>query len=226
MNVVAIDGPAGSGKSTVSRMVARRLGWDHLDTGAFYRAASHVTLRAGIEPDDAEAIVEALSGVAFNQIDGRMFVGGEDVSSAIRQPPVDAVVSVVAAHLGVRAQLVRAQREWVAVHQKGAVVEGRDIGTVVFPGALVKVFLTADPVVRARRRAAEIGTEADAVAGNLAERDRLDSKRSASPLVAAPDAVHLDTTHLSIEEATIAVVRLVEAALNQRSSSSALDADH
>ena len=155
--IVAIDGPGGSGKSTVARRVAERLGWSHLDTGAFYRAATVAVLRAGIDPEDSHSVLASLTGRVFSQEPGVMLLDGEDVSVAIRQEDVTAAVSAVSAHPEVRRLLVGMQRDWVAERPGGAVVEGRDIGTVVFPDAMVKVYLDADPVVRARRRAGETG---------------------------------------------------------------------
>lgn len=209
--VIAIDGPGGSGKSTVSRRVAERLGWAHLDTGAFYRAAALAVLRAGVAPDDADGVVRAVEAASIELDDGRVVLGGADVSSEIRGVEVTAVVSAVSALPGVRARMVEAQRAWVDAHG-AAVVEGRDIGTVVFPSAPVKVFLTADPAERARRRARDEGRDPDAVAADLARRDRSDSTRAASPLQAAPDAVVVDTTELSVDTVVEEVVRLAEAA--------------
>jgi cytidylate kinase len=206
--VIAVDGPGGSGKSTVSRAVAERLGWAHLDTGAFYRAATVVTLERGIDPTDGDAILAELVGTPFDQVDGRMVIDGRDVSDVIRSEPVTAAVSAVSAHPGVRAEMVARQRRWVE-GRAGVVVEGRDIGTVVFPHAEVKVFLTADPSERARRRAGETGGDAGVVAAALARRDRLDSSRDVSPLQAATDAVMIDTTELSIDEVVGAVIELV-----------------
>lgn len=209
--VIAVDGPGGSGKSTVSRRVAERLGWAHLDTGAFYRAAALAVLRAEVTPDDVAGVVRVVEAARIELDDGRVLLGGADVSTEIREVYVTAVVSAVSALPAVRTRMVDAQRAWVASHGS-AVVEGRDIGTVVFPAAPVKVFLTADPAERARRRARDEGRDADTVAADLVRRDRSDSTRATSPLQAAPDAVVLDTTELTVDAVVDEVVRLAEAA--------------
>lgn len=211
MTVIAVDGPGGSGKSTVSRLVAARLGWAHLDTGAFYRAVALATIRAGAAADDAAAVLAAVTAATLEFSDGRVRLDGKDVSEEIRGPEVTALVSTVSALPAVRARMVDAQRAWVAA-RGAAVVEGRDIGTVVFPEAAVKVFLTADPAERARRRARDEGRDPEDVAGDLARRDRTDATRAASPLQAAADAVLLDTTALTVDEVVEAVLRLAETA--------------
>lgn len=207
--IVAIDGPGGVGKSTVSREVARRLGAAHLDTGAFYRAATLVALEAGVDAADPAAVMAALSGRRIDQSDGRTTLDGRDVSAEIRGEDVTRLVSVVSAHPEVRVRLVEAQQRWVHRHGSHAVVEGRDIGTVVFPGADVKVFLDADPAVRAARRSREIGAPSETVAEALARRDQLDQSRAASPLMAADDAVTIDTTYLGVEQVVEQVMDLV-----------------
>ncbi len=223
--VIALDGPSGSGKSTVARSVARALGLAYLDTGATYRAATLAVLRAGLRTDDAAAVERTVQGAAIalstDPDAPQVRLDGEDVSAEIRGPDVTAAVSAVSAVPGVRAHMVRLQRELAA---GGAVIEGRDIGTVVVPDAPVKVFLDADPAVRAARRAADndagVRTSGDvvqadvvqAVAADLARRDRLDSSRKASPLQAATDAVHLDATALSADEVTERVLDLARAA--------------
>jgi cytidylate kinase len=187
--VIAIDGPAGSGKSTVAQAVARKLGVAYLDTGAMYRSVTHVALQRGVDVTDGDA----LAGLAREldiEIGDRVLVDGVDVSEAIRTSAVNGAVSTVAAHPGVRAELVRRQQAWVATHQ-GGVMEGRDIGTVVCPDARLKVFLTAGEGERARRRRDEADVE---------QRDRLDSTRSVSPLKAADDAIVIDTTDLAVDE--------------------------
>lgn len=216
--VVAVDGPAGSGKSTVSREVARTLGWAHLDTGAFYRAATYLVLVNRTDPTDPEAVHRLVAGAEFDQRDGRMFIGVEDVSESIRSPAVDALVSQVAAMPQVRAEMVRHQRRWVDRFHQPVVVEGRDIGTVVFPDAPVKIFLTADPAERARRRALETGEDVAAVEDSLRRRDAIDSSRQTSPLRPAFDATKVDTTGHTVEEVVATIVEIVEA---QASSSSA-----
>jgi len=189
VRVIAIDGPAGSGKSTVARGVAAALGLDELDTGAMYRAVTLAALRRAVDLRDAAALGE-LSGAIALDVGERIVVDGEDVSREIRSAEVSAAVSVVAAHPEVRAELVRRQREWVEQHD-GGVVEGRDIGTVVFPDATLKVFLTASEDERARRRRDEGSDETATV---LARRDHLDSTRAASPLKPADDAIVIDST--------------------------------
>jgi len=192
--VVAIDGPAGAGKSTVARAVARALGFTYLDSGAMYRC---VALAADRDP-------EALD-IAF---DGdRVLLDGRDVTAAIRTAEVSERASQVAADPRVRAAMVAKQRELMATGDW--VAEGRDIGTVVAPGAEVKVFLTASPEERARRRAAERGEDVQAVLAEQAIRDQRDSKRAHSPLVAADDAVEVDTTGLSIDEVVAKIADLV-----------------
>lgn len=199
LSVIAVDGPGGSGKSTVSRAVAGRLGWRHLDTGAYYRAATVAVLEAGVDPADAGAALSAFEGRRFDQVAGAMLLDGRDISAEIRSAEVTAAVSLVAAHPPVRTRMVQLQREWVSEHG-AAVVEGRDIGTVVFPDAPVKVFLTADPAERARRRAGETGATMDGVAVALERRDHLDSTREVSPLRPAEDALVIDTTDMSVDE--------------------------
>ena len=208
MPVIAIDGPAGSGKSTVARAVAARLGLDHLDTGAMYRSVAFAALRDGVDPADAGAVA-ALAGRLEIEVDGRVLVDGEDATAAIRGREVGIAVSTVAQNPAVRAEMVRRQRAWVAA-RSGGVLEGRDIASVVLPDADVKVYLTASDAERARRRSAEIGRPgSEDVASELARRDRIDTGRAASPLVVAAGAVVIDTTGRSIEEVVDAVVMLL-----------------
>ncbi len=210
--VVAIDGPAGSGKSTVARAVAARLDLPYLDTGAMYRSVAYAVLRDGVDPNDAER-VGALAQAAEIVVDDRVLVDGADATAAIRGPEVTAIVSAVSAHPEVRTELVSRQRRWADSHG-GGVIEGRDIGTVVWPDAPVKVFLTADENERARRRALETGVEEAArVAGDLARRDQLDSTRPVSPLTAANDALVIDTTGRSIDEVVDLVLTHAEGRL-------------
>jgi cytidylate kinase len=197
VRTVAIDGPAGAGKSTLARALAERLGLERLDTGAMYRSVAWAALRRGVDPGDAEAVA-ALARCLRIEVGERVLVDGEDATAAIRTPAVDASVSVVAAIPAVRAEMVRRQRAWVA-ERGGGVVEGRDIGTVVLPDADVKVYLTARSGERARRRAAERGSEpVGEVARALERRDALDSTREASPLpdpgAVAADAIVVDST--------------------------------
>jgi CMP/dCMP kinase len=190
--VVAIDGPAGSGKSTVARAVATRLGLEVLDTGSMYRAITAVALRAGVDPADAERVAK-LAEACDLRVNDRVVVDDVDVTDELRGAPVNEAVSVVSANPGVRAALVLRQRAWVS-DRGGGVVEGRDIGTVVFPDATLKVFLTASDEERQRRRSG------DEVAQSVARRDRLDQGRAASPLRRADDAHELDTTGRSADE--------------------------
>ncbi|HET6812188.1 MAG TPA: (d)CMP kinase [Acidimicrobiales bacterium] len=202
--VVAIDGPGGSGKSTVAREVARRLGWAHLDTGAMYRAVAWAVLRAGIDPADGQAVA-ALAHRLEIEVGERVLVDGADATAGIRSAEVTNAVSVVSAHPEVRTDLVRRQRQWVAAHG-GAVVEGRDIGSVVFPHARLKAYLTASEEERARRRAQQLAHAPAGVAADLARRDRLDSTRATSPLTVAPGAVVVDTTDKSVDEVVEAIL--------------------
>jgi cytidylate kinase len=188
--VIAIDGPAGAGKSTVSRRVARHLGLQRLDTGAMYRAVAWAVLRDGIDPADQPAVAEVARSVAI-EVGDRVLANGVDITEAIRTPKVNQTVSAIAANPEVRRTLVDRQRQWV-VDQGGGVVEGRDIGSVVFPSASLKIYLTASVEERARRRTDE-GAE------GVARRDRLDSTRAASPLEVADGAKIVDTTGRSIE---------------------------
>jgi len=199
VRVVAIDGPAGAGKSTIARALARRLGVRYLDTGAMYRAVAFAALRDQIDLNN-EAGVEALASTLNVQLDETtVTVDGVDATAAIRSPEVNGIVSRIAAMSSVRTLLRGQQRDWVS-RNGGGVVEGRDIGTVVFPDATLKLFLTARPEVRAQRRVAESGGNVDEIARSIAERDRLDSTRSDSPLAEANGSVLVDTSDLSIEE--------------------------
>jgi cytidylate kinase len=200
VRTVAIDGPAGAGKSTLAANLAQHLGLDRLDTGAMYRAVAWAALDRGIDPADDETVASMAKTLDIDQTEG-VRVDGRDVTREIRKEPVDAAVSVVAANPAVRTELVRRQREWVERHG-GGVLEGRDIGTVVLPGAELKVYLTAAPDERARRRAAERGGvhTVSQVEAALERRDKLDSTRSTSPLPApgqAEDAIVVDSTNKS-----------------------------
>ena len=208
VRVIAIDGPAGSGKSTVARQVASRLGLDYLDTGAMYRAVAFEAIRRGIDPDDADTVAELTRQMDL-QVEERVTVNGTDATVEIRGPEVTRAVSVVAANPAVRHELVLRQREWADGHG-GGVVEGRDIGTVVFPDAPLKVFLTASEDARAERRSREmLDRQYDEVAADLARRDRIDSTRAASPLSSAADAVQVDTTDLGADQVVEHVLALV-----------------
>lgn len=211
MRLVAIDGPAGSGKSTVARAVAARLGLGYLDTGAMYRSVALAVREHGIDPTAADAVGEIARRTSI-EVGARVLVDGHDATEAIRGPEVTATVSAVAANPAVRAEMVRRQRQWAEDH-RGGVVEGRDIGTVVFPDAAVKVFLTASDAERARRRSRETADMGfDQVAADLDRRDRFDSTRAVSPLAVAGDAAVIDTTGRSIDSVVDEVVAMAEKA--------------
>lgn len=217
--VIAIDGPAASGKSTTARMVAQRLGYTYIDTGAMYRAATLAVLRAGIDPHDRSAVERFVTDRSIHlerlpDASLRVLLDGEDVTREIRSPEVTANVSLVSSYAGVRLPIVGQQKRMG--ERGGVVLDGRDIGTVVFPDADVKVFMVADIHARAMRRREELqrmGSEVsvESLAGELAERDRLDSTREMSPLQKADDAVEIDTSGLSIEHQVERVLELVEA---------------
>lgn len=208
--IVAIDGPAGAGKSTVGRAVAARLGLDYLDTGAMYRAITFAALRRGIDPADQDDVAVLSSEVEMTLDGMSVTVDGVDATVEIRGREVTAAVSAVAANPRVRSELVRRQRSWVAA-RGGGVVEGRDIGSVVFPDATLKLFVTASPRIRAQRRVAEIGGDVAEVEASIIERDRKDSTRAESPLTETSDAVVVDTTDLSIDEVVERVLELMPA---------------
>ena len=205
--VVAVDGPGGVGKTTVSRAVAEALGCAHLDTGSFYRAATAVAMLHRLDPTNEAEVMRVIAGVTLDYSDGRMLVEGIDMSEALRTQAVTAEVSRLSTLPGVRMLLVRRQREWLASRGGRAVVEGRDIGTVVFPAASLKVFLTARAEVRAARRAAQASIEVVTVRENLARRDHLDSTRRASPLKPADDAIVMDTSDIAVTSVVDAVLR-------------------
>jgi cytidylate kinase len=201
--VVAIDGPAGAGKSTVARAVAATLGFTYLDSGAMYRAVGLLTLEEGGAASEQAERLEI-------EIGERVVANGRDVTAAIREPRVSEAASKVATNQAVRAALVDKQRALVAAGDW--VVEGRDIGTVVAPDAAVKVFLVADPAERARRRAAELGVPVESVLRDQALRDAQDSSREHSPLKPAAGSVELDTTGLTVDEVVARIADLVAAA--------------
>jgi len=207
--VIAIDGPSGAGKSTVGRAVAERLELDYLDTGAMYRGVTYAVLRRGLDPMDEDDVAHVATVVELSMgDDGVVVVDGLDATIEIRGREVTSAVSAVSANSAVRAELVRRQREWVAGHG-GGVVEGRDIGSVVFPDAGLKLYVTATPRVRASRRVAEIGGDLDEVEASIIERDRKDSSRAHSPLTETDDAVVVDTTDLSIDEVVDVIVGML-----------------
>ena len=199
--VIAIDGPAGSGKSTVAKAVSVRTGLPYLDTGAMYRSVAFAALRAGVDPDDAEVVATMALGLELTMDpDGTVVVDGADATIEIRGPEVTRAVSIVAANPTVRSEMRRRQREW-ATERGGGVMEGRDIGTVVFPDAALKVYLDARPEIRAARRSKEVADLSyETVASDLARRDALDQGRSDSPLREADDAWVIDTSDLSVDQ--------------------------
>lgn len=206
MMVIAIDGPAGSGKSTVARRLADRLGLDYLDTGAMYRAVTFAVLRRKLDPDDAPAVGTLVSSIEMDVNDRAVHVDGVDATIEIRGPEVTRAVSAVASNPVVRAELVARQRRWATAHG-GGVIEGRDIGTIVFPEASLKVYLTARPEVRAQRRSREVtDLDYETVAAEITRRDTLDSTRESSPLTQATDAVTVDTSDLGIDDIVATLV--------------------
>ena len=207
--IIAIDGPAGSGKTTIARALADRLGLAYLDTGAMYRAVAFAALRAGIDLQDEVALARTARAMDLQLDRTSCVVDGVDATQAIRGPEVTSAVSVVAAVADVRIDLVGRQQNWVA-ERGGGVVEGRDIGSVVFPDALLKVYLTASPEERARRRAGETGDiDVEVVAADIRRRDAADSGRKVSPLVEADGSVILDTSDLTVDEVVEAIVALL-----------------
>jgi cytidylate kinase len=206
--VIAIDGPAGAGKSTVGRAVAHRLGLDYLDTGAMYRAVTYAAMTRGIPVHDTEAVAEIARDVILDVDDDGVRVDGVDATAAIRSRDVTHAVSVVAANSGVRAELVERQRAWVRA-RGGGVVEGRDIASVVFPDARLKLYVTASPRVRAQRRVGEIGGDLSEVESAIVERDRLDSTRADSPLREVDGAIVVDTSDMSIDAVVDRIVEML-----------------
>lgn len=221
--IIAIDGPAGSGKSTIANLIAERLKFDKLDTGAMYRTVAFVCASSGINLDDEEAVTACANDltITFDTIDGmqHVFADGKDVSREIRTPETDRIVSKVSAYPDVRKALLRCQRHFAAT--RNVVAEGRDIGTVVFPQAEVKVFLTADPRERARRRVlqrlgdtqldqTEINALIEKTLADIERRDDLDSHRAVAPLRAADDAHRIDSSSQSIEAVCDKICALVK----------------
>jgi cytidylate kinase len=207
VNVVAIDGPAGAGKSTIARELARVLNLPYLDTGAMYRGITCAALRKGIDPSDDAAVAELALITQLDISEDGLLVDGIDATADIRGEAVTRAVSSVAANSEVRRDLRERQRSWVA-SRGGGVVEGRDIATVVFPDARLKVFLTASPLVRAQRRVAQIGGDVDQIARDIAERDHKDSTRIDSPLRESENAIFVDTSNRSIEEVVNQIVEV------------------
>jgi cytidylate kinase len=212
--VIAIDGPAGAGKSTVAKAVAGRLHFVYIDTGAMYRAVALWAARAGIPDSDLQKLEQLAreADICFEAGSQRVFLNTEDVTAAIRTPEMSQMASKVSAVPGVRRAMVEKQREMAA--ETSVVMEGRDIGTVVFPDARVKIFLDAPSEVRTGRRARELEQRGETVdiaatAREMAERDQRDSTRAEAPLMQAPDAVYIDTGGLTIEEVVDAILKVV-----------------
>ena len=212
--IIAIDGPSGAGKGTVARAVAARLGYRHVDTGAMYRAVAWKALHEGVDITNEPAVTAVGERATFDLEGGRVVVDGHDVARAIRTPAIDAAAAAVARLPRVREVLVRRQREMG--ERGGIVMEGRDIGTVVFPDAHLKIYLTASPEERARRRATDPAHAASQtavlaeIATALAERDKSDSTRAISPLAQASDALAIDTTSMPIDQVVETILNLVD----------------
>ncbi|KRO53057.1 MAG: cytidylate kinase [Acidimicrobiia bacterium BACL6 MAG-121220-bin61] len=205
VNVVAIDGPAGAGKSTIALELARVLNLPYLDTGAMYRGITCAVLRKGIDPSDESSVAQLALSTVLDISDNGLFVDGLDATLDIRGESVTRAVSSVAANSEVRSQLRELQRKWVT-ERGGGVVEGRDIATVVFPDARLKIYLTASPLVRAQRRVAQIGGDVEQIAQDIAERDHRDSTRIDSPLRESESALVVDTSNRTIEDVVNQIV--------------------
>jgi cytidylate kinase len=221
--VVAIDGPSGAGKGTVSRTLASRLGYRYVDTGAMYRAVAWKAREDGVDLHSGSAVAVVASQAIFT-LDGGVQIDGHDVTSAIRTPDIDEAAAIVARHSEVRAALVQRQRGYD--RESGLVMEGRDIGTVVFPDADVKLYLDADPAERARRRATDathaVGRQSaavESVAEALEARDLADRTRTVSPLTVAPGAIYIDTTGVAVDTVVTQAMDIVRAAIAAESES-------
>jgi cytidylate kinase len=212
--VIAIDGPAGAGKSTIARRIAAKLGFTYIDTGAMYRALGYWALKQRLDPSDRHRMEQlALAAdIELDSAEARVFLNGEDVTDEIRTSDVSEAASRVSAIPGVRREMVAKQRSMGAT--RNVVMEGRDIGTVVFPNADLKIFLDATASARVERRVLQTGGDAEQTAGEISKRDRRDSTRGDSPLAQAPDAVYIDSSALGIEEVEEAILRLVRERLS------------
>lgn len=216
--VVAIDGPAGAGKSTIAKALAKKLGVKYLDTGAMYRAVTFLALNDGVSLHDEAAVAKLSVDCALDVGEETVTINSIDATRAIRSPEVTNKVSLVATNSLVRNELRTRQREWVRMNG-GGVVEGRDIGSVVFPDATLKVYLTASPLVRAKRRVAQSGGDVERIAAEIAERDLRDSTRADSPLMKTDDSIMVDTSDRSIDEVVAHLERLARVADEKRAAS-------
>lgn len=219
MIVIAIDGPAGAGKSTIAKALAKKLSLRYLDTGAMYRAVTFVALTRNLDLSNESAIAKVASECVMLIDDDSIIIDGLDATQEIRGQKVTRAVSIVATNSLVRTELRGRQQQWVSEHG-GGVVEGRDIGSVVFPDATLKVYLTASPLVRAKRRVAQSGGDVELIAAEIAERDQRDSSRSDSPLMKTSDSVMVDTSNIDVSEVVEHIERLVVARQQNKRASS------
>ena len=217
--VVAVDGPAGSGKSSICQAVANQLGFTYVNTGALYRAVGYLALQHGVSLDDSEGLVKLVGeqgkDITWNPESGHLHFAGEDISPKLHTEDVGKAASAVAKVAALRAALLPLQRKWAQSAPVGAIIDGRDIGTVVFPRADVKIFLTASLEQRAKRRLLQLGDEADAelaeIQDDLAKRDTQDSERASAPLKQADDAHLFDTSAMDFKQSVQALVAFIEA---------------
>ena len=219
MIVIAIDGPAGAGKSTIAKALAKKLSLRYLDTGAMYRAVTFAALTRNLDLSNESAIAKVASECVMLIDDDSIIIDGLDATQEIRGQKVTRAVSIVATNSLVRTELRGRQQQWVSEHG-GGVVEGRDIGSVVFPDATLKVYLTASPLVRAKRRVAQSGGDVELIAAEIAERDQRDSSRSDSPLMKTSDSVMVDTSNIDVNEVVDHIERLVVARQKNKRASS------